>query len=128
MTPPKKIDQVEEWPCEKKLHYFEMVSSTLLAENRQFKETRDRLAKENQVMREALEFYADENKYFFRTIAIDPKSIVFPSKYNEETGECEAVDVSEMSPHFTEAYECTARLKIDQGKTAREALKKLGEA
>ena len=69
----------------------------------------------------ALAFYGDENKWFMRTKIIDPsKDVIFASRYNDKTGQSEAVDIKKP-------FEVTARLKVDQGKTAQAMLQKLRE-
>ena len=75
---------------------------------------------------EALAFYGDENKWFMRTKIIDPsKDVIFASRYNDKTGQSEAVDIKK--PFESKSFEVTARLKVDQGKTAQAMLEKLRE-
>ncbi len=69
-------------------------------------------------LEKALEFYADESKWFMkeREVNLRHTTAIFH------------VDKPEDLPteFRSKSYECTAILKIDQGKTAREALKEAG--
>jgi len=92
-------------------------------------DSRKRIKSKDELLREcekALMFYGDENKWFMRTKIIDPtKDVIFASRYNDKTGQSEAVDIKE--PFESKSFEVTARLKIDQGKTAQAMLQKLRE-
>lgn len=86
----------------------------------------DRLLDAIDILIDGLEFYSDENKYFTKTRTVDPsKDLIFASRYDEEKGESVPVEIKE--PFESKSYEVTARLKVDQGKTARKALQQADE-
>ena len=87
-------------------------------ELQQLNQENESLKKQLEKAEKALKFYADEDKYFVRTKIIDPqKDIIFASRYDEEKGESVPVDLKE--PFESKSFEVTARLKVDQGKTAQ---------
>lgn len=75
----------------------------------------------------ALKFYGDGDKYFSKEIEIDFNNVAFASKHNEETGESESVDTSKIGIFNTKSFDCSARLKVDRGNTAQQALAELAE-
>jgi hypothetical protein len=69
---------------------------------------------------EALEFYADENKWFRKDITIN---------FQETTAVFKVEDPSKLPTDFkTTTPECSARLKVDAGNKARTALASIKEA
>lgn len=75
-----------------------------------------RLKGELTAAREVIEFYGDKNKYFTR------KRIV---NLQETTAVFKVKDPSKLPTDYElETFECSVRLKVDQGKTAREFLTK----
>lgn len=82
-----------------------------------------RIAKEHAIMKEALEFYGSQNLYFKRKEKIDlnKTTAIFKGKYRENN------DITKPNIYESEVYECAARLKLDQGKRARQALAQLKE-
>jgi hypothetical protein len=72
------------------------------------------------VATQALEFYADEKKWFMRdeVTNLQQTTAIFHTDKPEE-----------LPTEFkSRSYQCTARLKVDQGKTARDALGAIGQA
>lgn len=65
----------------------------------------------------ALEFYGDPDKYFMRddVVNLQHTTAVFHTSNPEKLS----------TEYKTKTYECSARFKVDQGKTAREALEKI---
>ncbi|XGC82026.1 hypothetical protein ACES2L_05950 [Bdellovibrio bacteriovorus] len=83
------------------------------------------LEQQNRELVEALKFYADKNKWFMKSKIVDPtKDVIFASRYDEEKGMSVPVELKE--PFESKSFEVTARLKIDQGKTAQTVLAKHG--
>lgn len=73
---------------------------------------------DNDRLRTALEFYADKDKYFTREEEVDlnETTAVFKSAYRENA------DLTHPNIQKFQTFDCSARLKADQGETARIAL------
>ena len=69
---------------------------------------------EAEILAEALEFYGDSKKWFMRDEV---------TNFQKTTAVFHVKDPSKLPTEFkSKSSQCTARLKIDQGKTAQEAL------
>lgn len=72
------------------------------------------------ILTEALDFYGDEKLYFQRPFEIDlnQTSAVLKEDYRENN------DLTKPNIFKSINYECSAKIKMDQGKRAREAKEK----
>lgn len=71
------------------------------------------------VLVSGLEFYGDDEKYFMRKSKIN---------LQETTAVFKVEDPSKLPTDYeSNVFDCSARLKVDQGKTAKEALNRAAE-
>ena len=72
------------------------------------------------ILTEALDFYGDEKLYYKREVETDMNktSAIFKEDYVKNN------DLTKPNMFTSVSYECSARIKVDQGKRAREAKEK----
>ncbi|WP_417447211.1 hypothetical protein [Kangiella sp.] len=83
----------------------------------------DKLEKQLEETESALKFYGNENYYFLkeRNIDMNQTTAIFKQDYAEGT------ELSQPNIKTIKVYDCSAKIKTDQGKRAREYFKNKGE-